>query len=89
MEGFLTFIIFLVIGFYVLGFIVKMLLKLYIRKIQRQAKNFNEAQNFSNFGNSNSGSHSEGDVYVSQVSEPKEKRFKDGVGDYIDYEEVK
>jgi len=36
MEGFLTFIFFLVLGFYVLGFLLRLALRLYIKRLQKR-----------------------------------------------------
>lgn len=94
MEGFLTFIIFLILGFYVLGFIGKLALKYYLKRMQKRFTNGNAGhyqQYTYNFGGQKQSTekHNEGDVFISQASEPKEKKFKKDVGDYVDFEEIK
>lgn len=90
MEGFLTFILFVILGIYVLGFVGRLILKMYLRKVQKQFEGFaNSAgtQNRQYSENSNQQQH-EGDVTITQAS-GQDKKFKDNVGDYVDFEEVK
>jgi hypothetical protein len=99
MEGFLTFIFFLIIGFYLLGFLVRFALKMYVRRLQKRfggAQNGGGAffQNFSyGFGGSRQASpeesHREGDVTITDSSAAPAKKIKRDTGDYVDFEEVK
>jgi hypothetical protein len=98
MEGFLTFIFFLIIGFYLLGFLIKLALKLYIRRMQKRfggVGNGNGAffQNFTyGFGGNRQASqeedHREGDVTITSTAN-QEKKIKKDTGDYVDFEEIK
>ncbi|WP_320054627.1 DUF4834 family protein [uncultured Acetobacteroides sp.] len=98
MEGFLTFIFFLIIGFYLLGFLVRLALKLYIRRMQKRfggAGNGGGAffQNFTyGFGGSRQASqdasHREGDVTITSTASA-EKKIRRDTGDYVDFEEIK
>ena len=100
MEGFLTFIFFLVVGFYLLGILVKLALKLYIKRMQKRFSGFeNGAGNgafFHNFTYGFGGSkasqdenHREGDVTITSSSGKQDKKIKKDTGDYVDFEEIK
>lgn len=98
MEGFLTFIFFLIIGFYLLGFLIKLALKLYIRRMQKRfggGENGNGAffQNFTyDFGGNRQASQEEnqreGDVTITSTAN-QEKKIRKDTGDYVDFEEIK
>jgi hypothetical protein len=100
MEGFLTFIFFLVIGFYLLGFLIKLAIKLYIRRMQKRFGGFENGngtffQNFTyGFGGNRQASqeekHREGDVTITNSSNAnQEKKVNKDAGDYVDFEEIK
>lgn len=98
MEGFLTFVICLILGFYLLGFLIKLALKLYIRRIQ---KRFGEGGNASGpffqtfsygFGDKRQASQEnnhEGDVTITNATSKSEKKITRDTGDYVDFEEIK
>lgn len=91
MEGFLTFILFTILGFYILGFIGKLLIKRYLRKVQKQFEGFANNANAQYQGTSSQGynqQQQEGDVTVTQKGD-QDKKFKNDIGDYVDFEEVK
>ncbi|WP_047452619.1 DUF4834 family protein [Alistipes sp. ZOR0009] len=91
MEGFLTFILFMILGIYVLGFVGKLILKMYLRKVQKQFEGFanNAGAQYQQYSRTNTQDQShEGDVTISQ-SGGQDKKFKKDVGDYVDFEEVK
>lgn len=94
MDGILSFILFLIIGFYVAGLIGRVLLR---RWIMRKQKEFEQGGNpFFRTYTWSSGSQTrndsqpkpEGKVTVEQTR-VTEKRVSGEVGDYVDYEEIK
>lgn len=94
MDGILSFILFLIIGFYVAGLIGRVLLR---RWIMRKQKEFEQGGNpFFRAYTWSSGSQTrndsqpkpEGKVTVEQTR-VTEKRVSGEVGDYVDYEEIK
>lgn len=94
MDGILSFILFLIIGFYVAGLIGRVLLR---RWIMRKQKEFEQGGNpFFRTYTWSSGSQPrndsqrkpEGKVTVEQTR-VTEKRVSGEVGDYVDYEEIK
>ncbi|TCN62097.1 DUF4834 family protein [Acetobacteroides hydrogenigenes] len=99
MEGFLTFIIFLILGFYLLGFLGKLALKLYIKRMQKRFGGFENGNGafFHNFtygfgGNrqtSQEENHREGDVTITNSNAKQDKKIKRDTGDYVDFEEIK
>lgn len=95
MGGFLTFLLSVVCGFYVLGFISKWALRYWIRKQQQQFTNRTNSNNntWGNSSQANSADASkqrdeEGKVYV-QKPAPSETKVSDKVGEYVDFEEIK
>lgn len=88
MEGFLTFILFTILGIYILGFVLKLLFKLYIRKVQKQFEGFAGDMNSQFQQRGRAQSQQEGDITITQASAP-DKKLKGDVGDYVDFEEVK
>lgn len=93
MDGILSFILFLIIGFYVAGLIGRVLLR---RWIMRKQKEFEQGGNpffraYTWSGNqtrNDSQRKPEGKVTVEQTR-VTEKRVSGEVGDYVDYEEIK
>jgi hypothetical protein len=94
MDGILSFILFLIIGFYVAGLIGRVLLR---RWIMRKQKEFEQGGNpFFRTYTWSSGSQTrndsqpkpEGKITVEQTR-VTEKRVSGEVGDYVDYEEIK
>ena len=94
MDGILSVILFLIIGFYVAGLIGRVLLR---RWIMRKQKEFEQGGNpFFRTYTWSSGSQTrndsqrkpEGKVTVEQTR-VTEKRVSGEVGDYVDYEEIK
>ena len=90
MDGILSFILFLIIGFYVAGLIGRVLLR---RWIMRKQKEFEQGGNpfFRSSGSqtrNDSQPKPEGKITVEQTR-VTEKRVSGEVGDYVDYEEIK
>ena len=94
MDGILSFILFLIIGFYVAGLIGRVLLR---RWIMRKQKEFEQGGNpffraytwsSGNQTRNDSQRKPEGKVTVEQTR-VTEKRVSGEVGDYVDYEEIK
>ncbi|MFI3314356.1 MAG: DUF4834 family protein [Rikenellaceae bacterium] len=96
MEQFLGYILGTIIFFYLLGNIGKFLLKLFIARKMKQFSNGNNRGGsfFSGGFNTqresapNNDKHKEGEVFIS-VNSPSQKKIKDKVGEYVDFEEVK
>lgn len=96
MEAFLSFLFFLILGFYVVGVLGRWLLRRWIGKKQQEfAERFGGAFSGGGRGYSwNSGARTrrpsprEGEVTVQQVSRAPEKRVSSTVGDYVEFEEV-
>jgi len=99
MEGFLTFILCLVVGFYVLGFLIKLALRLFVKRIQKRFGGFengNGGANFQHFSYGFGGKqqnqeeqHREGDVVITGTTTKEEKKITKDTGDYVDSEEIK
>ena len=92
MGGFLTFLLSVVCGFYVLGFISKWALRYWIRQKQQQFTD-RANSNKEGFAQRNSAETSkqrdeEGKVYV-QKNMANETKVSDKVGEYVDFEEIK
>ena len=84
---------FVIVGFYLLGWIGRWALTAWLRKKQREfasgADPFSRVYTWgTRSGARPSRPQSEGNVTVSEA-EPQEKKINKNVGDYVDYEEVK
>ena len=96
MEAFLSFLFFLILGFYVVGALGRWLLRRWIGKKQQEfAERFGgasggEFRGYSwNFGaRTRRPSPREGEVTVQQISRVPKKRVSGTVGDYVEFEEV-
>lgn len=90
MEALLTFLFFLIAGFYLISLLGRVFFSHWIRKKQRQ---FSEGKGDSfrayTWGQTDrSSKRSEGDITVSTTRQT-EKKINKNVGDYVDFEEVK
>ena len=94
--GFLSFIFFTVLAFYILGWIGRLLFGWWLRKKQRQMEEqLGQAGGYSykkyNFGgkrgNARGSTRPEGEVVVETAAAP-EKKVNRSVGEYVDFEEV-
>ena len=79
--GFLKVLLIIIASFYLLGWIGRIMLKRYVRKMQKKMhdyqKNYYESQT----------RRPEGDIKI-EVNKDKGKKFTKNDGDYVDYEEV-
>jgi hypothetical protein len=89
MEGFLTFIFFTILAFYLLGIIGRWALRVWLGKKQRQfEQQFTGAQSNGWYGRpTEEPKRKEGEVRVDR-SGTTHKRVNSGVGDYVEFEEV-
>lgn len=93
MGAFFTVILFIILGFYLLGAILRLVLRVWLA---RKAKEFEKSGGFSNFGGGfqgfgsqqNSRPDHEGEIKV-QKTEQEQKRVSEKVGEYVDFDEVK
>ena len=102
MGVFFTVIFFIIFGFYILGFILKLVFRVFIA---RKMKNFDPNKGFGGFNNSNrtaggsdfggnrqnyndTNKEREGDVKITSTG-GEDRRLKDKVGEYVDFDEVK
>jgi hypothetical protein len=80
--GFLKVLLIIIASFYLLGWIGRIMLRRYIKKMQKkmqdQQKYYYESQN----------RRPEGEVKI-EVNKGKSKKFSKNDGDYVDYEEIK
>ncbi len=95
MEAFLSFLFFVIVGFYVVGAVSRWLLRRWIgRKQQEFAERFGGGQGGGFRGYSwNSGARTrsssrEGEVTVQQTAQTPKKRVSGTVGDYVEFEEI-
>lgn len=94
MDGVISFILFLIIGFYLAGLIGRLLLRRWIIRRQKEFEQ-NGGNPFFRTYTWGAGAHQqqsrqrEGDVTVQQTAQSAEKKISREVGDYVDYEEVK
>lgn len=97
LKGIALFVLYLVLGFLVLVFLVSLLFRWRIRRVQRQME---EQFGAGGFGGAGFGSgrgaraegsrrQQEGEVKVYRTSETPEKRVSEDVGDYVEFEETK
>ncbi len=77
MEGFLKFVVIAILVIYLLGFLFRLLLRYYIKRM---------AKRFEGFANQTQ-SRPEGDITVDEPSKQRKKVDKN-MGEYVDYEEV-
>lgn len=88
---FLTVLFFIVVGFYLLGLLGKLLLTYWIRKKQREfaegGGGFSRTYTWSSGRRQASRPRPEGDISV-QRTEAARGRVNRSVGDYVEYEEV-
>lgn len=92
LKGIALFVLYLVLGFLVLVFLVSLLFRWRIRRVQRQMEEQFGAGGFgSGRGARTEGSsrQQEGEVKVYRTSETPEKRVSEDVGDYVEFEETK
>lgn len=95
MDGFLSFIFYCIIGFYLLGFLGRLALRLWIRRIQKRYEQNPNGSNFKgyswNFGagqqQQQQEQKSEGEVTIKTPEQ--QKRVNKNIGEYVDFEEVK
>ena len=90
MEALLTFLFFLIAGFYLISLLGRVFFSHWIRKKQRQ---FSEGKGdffraYTWRQTDRSSKRSEGDITVSTTRQT-EKKINKNVGDYVDFEEVK
>jgi len=90
MEALLTFLFFLIAGFYLISLLGRVFFSHWIRKKQRQ---FSEGKGdffraYTWGQTDRSSKRSEGDITVSTTRQT-EKKINKNVGDYVDFEEVK
>lgn len=97
MGTFFSVILFIILGFYLLGAILRLVLRVWL---SRKAKEFEKSGGFSNFGGGFQGFRSqqtrsdyketnhEGEIKV-QKTEQEQKRVSEKVGEYVDFDEVK
>ena len=90
MEFILSFIVIAVLVFYLFGILGRALLGYWIRKKQQEfAQNGGPFFQWRSGGNPrNNGNRPEGDIIVEQT-QVHPRKVKGGVGDYVDFEEVK
>lgn len=90
MEALLTFLFFLIAGFYLISLLGRVFFSHWIRKKQRQFSegkgDFFRAYTWGQADRSSK--RSEGDITVSTTRQT-EKKINKNVGDYVDFEEVK
>lgn len=98
LKGIALFVLYLVLGFLVLVFLLSLLFRWRIRRVQRQME---EQFGAGGFGGAGYGSgrgaragasrrqQQEGEVKVYRTSETPEKRVSESVGDYVEFEETK
>lgn len=96
MEAFLSFLFFLILGFYAVGALGRWLLRHWIGKKQQEfAERFagSSSEGFRGFS-WNSGARTrrpsarEGEVTVQQTARAPKKRVSGTVGDYVEFEEI-
>ncbi|MEG0500150.1 MAG: DUF4834 family protein [Rikenellaceae bacterium] len=96
MGAFLSVIFFIITGFYLLGAILRLVLRLWLT---RKAKEFEKSGGFGGFTSSGGGfqgfggqqesrKSNEGEIKV-QKTEQEQKRVSEKVGEYVDFDEVK
>lgn len=94
METFLGIILTLIIFSYIFGKLLPYLLQWFIKRKIRQAQNGDGSQfgGFSSFGGfgtrepKQNAHQKEGEVHINRKN--TQKRVKDNVGDYVDFEEI-
>ncbi len=97
LKGIALFVLYLVLGFLVLVFLVSLLFRWRIRRVQRQMEEQFGAGGFGGAGygsgrgarTEGSSRQQEGEVKVYRTSETPEKRVSEDVGDYVEFEETK
>ena len=96
LKGIALFVLYLVLGFLVLVFLVSLLFRWRIRRVQRQMEEQFGAGGFGAGYGSGRGARTEGssrqqegEVKVYRTSETPEKRVSEDVGDYVEFEETK
>lgn len=78
MLAFLRFILIAILVIYIMGFIFRLLLRFYIKRMgKRYGWNAHESEQ-----------RPEGDIKV-KGAQPKTKKVDKNIGDYVDYEEIK
>ncbi len=90
--GFLTFIFFLLLGFYIFGLIVKVLFRSWINRKARQFQQGGATYRTYTWGAGGRGARPqekrEGEVTVQQPAAAQSKRVNKSVGEYVEFEEV-
>ena len=96
LKGIALFVLYLVLGFLVLVFLVSLLFRWRIRRVQRQRGEQSGAGGCGAGYGSGRGARTEGssrqqegEVKVYRTSETPEKRVSEDVGDYVEFEETK
>lgn len=99
MDGFLSFIFYCIVGFYLLGFLGRLALRFWLRRMQKRYEQNPNGANFRSytwgFGNGNNQQQqqqdqqkkSEGQVTVE--AKEQAKRVNKNIGEYVDFEEIK
>lgn len=98
MGAFLSVVFFIIAGFYALGFILRLVLRVWLT---RKAKEFQQKGSFGNFGGfranysggtagaAQPGSNKrEGEIKVEKV-EPDHRKINEKVGEYVEFDEIK
>ncbi|MFI3266731.1 MAG: DUF4834 family protein [Rikenellaceae bacterium] len=96
MDGFISFIIYFVIGFYLLGFVGRILFRLWLRRIQKRYQQNPQGANFRSytwgFGQQQQQQEQEQNKKEGEVTvkaQEKQKRVNKDIGEYVDFEEIK
>jgi large-conductance mechanosensitive channel len=79
--AFLEVVLYIIIGFYILGFILRFLLFRFLKKIQKQASQFTQQEPEQN--------RKEGEVIIDYIPKRKKEKSKPKKGEFVDYEEIK
>lgn len=95
MDSVLSFLFFMILGFYLLGIVGRLLLRMWVRRVQRQFEQGQGGGTYSktySWGRGGAAQRAEtrpeGDVVI-QAPATTEKKINKTVGDYVDYEEIK
>ena len=92
--GFLEFLLGLILFFYLLGWIGRLLLRLWVCRMQRKFEQNPQEGNFRtytwNFGGHNRRPNTpkqEGDITI-KTNTSSSKQVREDIGDYVDFEEI-
>ncbi len=92
--GFISFIMYFVIGFYLLGFVGRILFRLWLRRIQKRYQQNPQGANFRSYtwGSGQQQQQQEQNKREGEVTvktQEKQKRVNQDIGEYVDFEEIK